>query len=60
MPVRIAASTLTLRVGVLPDALAGQLAMLGIEAILGTEIFDHFPAVTFDYPASVARLYPPG
>ena len=41
---RIAASTLTLRIGELPDALAVQLSMLGIAAILGTEILDHFPA----------------
>jgi len=58
VPVRIAASMLTLRIGELPDALAVQLSMLGLAAILGTEILDHFPTVTFDYPASVARLYP--
>ena len=57
VPVRIATSTLTLRIGELPDALAVQLSMLGLAAILGTEILDHFPKVTFDYPASVARLH---
>lgn len=57
--VQIAASAVILRVGVLPDELSGMLAVLGITAILGSEIFDRFPMVTFDYSAAVARLYLP-
>lgn len=49
VPVQIAASTLVLRAGVLPERLAFLLAISGVGAILGTEIFAHFPTVTFDY-----------
>jgi hypothetical protein len=53
---RIADSELSIRVGSLPDELSGMLAMLGIAAILGTDVFEHFPVVTFDYPAARITL----
>ena len=40
-----------MRAGALPEALSGMLGMLGITAILGTDLFVPFPVVTFDYPA---------
>jgi hypothetical protein len=49
--VRIADSELTMRAGALPEALSGMLGMLGIGAILGTDLFVPFSVVTFDYPA---------
>ena len=33
-----------------------MLESFGIAAILGTELFQHFPVVTFDYPAARAVL----
>ena len=54
--VRIGDSELTMRFGSLPDALSGMLGMLGITAILGTDLFVRFPVVTFDYPAGRLML----
>lgn len=44
-------SEFTMRAGALPEGLSGMLGMLGITAILGTDLFVPFPVVTFDYPA---------
>ena len=52
----IADSELTMRAGSLPEALSGMLGMLGIAAILGTDLFVQFPVVTFDYPAARIML----
>ncbi len=51
IPLRIADSVYAMRAGALPDALSRMLEVLGIAAILGTELFEHFPVVTFDYSA---------
>jgi hypothetical protein len=46
----------TMRAGLLPVGLSAMLESFGIAAILGTELFQHFPVVTFDYPAARAVL----
>ena len=49
IPLRIADDVYSMRAGSLPGALWRMLEMLGVAAILGTELFEHFPVVTFDY-----------
>jgi hypothetical protein len=45
-----------MRAGSLPIGLSAMLESFGIAAILGTELFEHFPVVTFDYSAARAVL----
>jgi len=56
---RISDVTFTMRAGVLPDTLSGMLGMLGVAAIVGTELFTRFPFVQYDYPAARMVLLQP-
>ena len=58
IPVRIAGAALTMRVGSLPDGLSGMLGMLGIAAIVGTDVFATFPVARFDYQNTLITFVP--
>lgn len=56
IPVGIGEFVFTMRAGSLPIGLSAMLESFGVAAILGTELFEHFPVVTFDYSATRAVL----